>query len=98
MFLRAKKVGDKIKEGDKLAMVETDKAVIDFDAVEEGFLAQILVPDGTKDIDVNSPIAVLVSKAADVAAFKDYRLGDGVGEEEGQFVIIIWLWIVMFFF
>jgi len=39
-------VGDRIKEGDKLAMVETDKATIDFDAVEEGFLAKILVPNG----------------------------------------------------
>ncbi len=48
-----KKVGDRIKEGDKLALVETDKATIDFDAVEEGFLAKILVPAGTRDVKVS---------------------------------------------
>ncbi len=68
-----KKVGDRIKEGDKLALVETDKATIDFDAVEEGFLAQILVPAGTKDVAVNTPIAVIVEKAEDVAAFADFK-------------------------
>lgn len=57
-------------------MVETDKAVIDFDAVEEGFLAKILVADGAKDVPVNSPIAVIVPKAADVGAFADFQLGN----------------------
>jgi pyruvate dehydrogenase E2 component (dihydrolipoamide acetyltransferase) len=67
-------VGDRIKEGDKLALVETDKATIDFDAVEEGYLAKILVPGGTRDVKVNSPIAVIVEKAEDVPAFADFKV------------------------
>jgi pyruvate dehydrogenase E2 component (dihydrolipoamide acetyltransferase) len=63
----------------RLLKIETDKAVLDFDAVEEGFLAKILVPDGTKDVKVNSPIAIIVPKKDDVAAFANYSLGDASG-------------------
>ncbi len=74
LFFSSFQVGDRIKEGDKLALVETDKATIDFDAVEEGYLAKILVPNGTRDVKVNSPIAVIVEKAEDVAAFADFKV------------------------
>ena len=49
-----KKEGDKIKSGDVLAAVETDKAVVDFDYNEEGYLAKILFPSGSKDVNVGT--------------------------------------------
>jgi len=52
-----KKVGDAIKAGDILAEIETDKATMEFEAVDEGSLAEILVPEGTEHIAVNAPIA-----------------------------------------
>ncbi|HUE18450.1 MAG TPA: pyruvate dehydrogenase complex E1 component subunit beta [Stellaceae bacterium] len=52
-----KKVGDPIKAGDVLAEIETDKAVMEFEAVDEGSLAEILVPEGAEHIAVNAPIA-----------------------------------------
>src|ERR1700691_3832409 len=52
-----KKVGDAIKAGDMLAEIETDKATMEFEAVDEGSLAEILVPEGTEHIAVNAPIA-----------------------------------------
>ena len=48
----AKAEGDELNEGDVLAQVETDKATMDMETPEEGFLAKILVPDGTKEIPV----------------------------------------------
>ena len=47
-----KEVGEQLNEGDVLAQVETDKAVMDMETPEEGYLAKILIPDGTKDIPV----------------------------------------------
>src|ERR1700733_5045255 len=52
-----KKVGDAIKAGDILAEIETDKATMEFEAVDEGSLAEILVPEGTEHVAVNAPIA-----------------------------------------
>lgn len=57
-----KAVGDAFKAGDVIAKVETDKATVDFESQEEGFLAQILVPAGTS-VTVGSPIAVTVRRA-----------------------------------
>lgn len=74
-----KREGDAIKEGDKLASIETDKATLDLDAVEDGYLAKILVPEGSKDVRVNRPIAVICENKDDVAAFKDF-----VPEDEGD--------------
>lgn len=45
-----KKEGDKLSEGDLLALIETDKATMDFETPEEGYLAKILVPSGSKDV------------------------------------------------
>ena len=51
-----KSVGEAIQVGDILAEIETDKATMDFESQEEGFLAKILIPEGTKDINVNQVI------------------------------------------
>ncbi|QLL31420.1 hypothetical protein HG536_0B02830 [Torulaspora globosa] len=69
-----KKEGDKLSPGEVIAEVETDKAQMDFEFQEEGYLAKILVPEGTKDIPVNKPIAVYVEEESDVAAFKDFKV------------------------
>ena len=57
-----KKVGDKVKSGDVLAEIETDKATMEVEAVDEGTLAQIVVPEGTENVAVNQPIAVLAGE------------------------------------
>ncbi|CDO95553.1 unnamed protein product [Kluyveromyces dobzhanskii CBS 2104] len=72
----SKNVGDKLSPGDVLAEVETDKAQMDFEFQEEGYLAQILVPGGTKDIPVNKPLAVYVEEEGDVAAFANFTAAD----------------------
>src|ERR1700712_4278667 len=56
-----KKEGDVIKAGDILAEIETDKATMEVEAVDEGVLGKILIPDGTAGVKVNAPIAVLVA-------------------------------------
>ncbi|HME30243.1 MAG TPA: pyruvate dehydrogenase complex dihydrolipoamide acetyltransferase [Pseudolabrys sp.] len=63
-----KKEGDKIKSGDVIAEIETDKATMEYEAVDDGTLAQIVVPEGTKDVAVNSVIAVLAGEGEDVKA------------------------------
>ncbi|KXI94937.1 hypothetical protein ACS49_03400 [Bacillus cereus] len=65
-----KKVGDALQPGESIAEVETDKASMDFEFQEEGFLAKILVPDGTQDIPVGKPVAVYVEDSGDVAALR----------------------------
>ena len=69
------KEGDEVAAGDIYCEVETDKAMIDWEAQEEGFLAKILVGDGAKNIPIGQPVAIVVDDAADVAAFKDYTGG-----------------------
>ena len=63
-----KKEGDKVKAGDILAEIETDKATMEYEAIEEGVIAKILVPEGTVDVAVNAPIAVLAAEGEDVKA------------------------------
>ena len=62
-----KKVGDKIKSGDILAEIETDKATMEVEAVDEGVLAKILVPDGAQDVPVNQLIALIAGEGEDAA-------------------------------
>ncbi|MFN0194015.1 MAG: pyruvate dehydrogenase complex dihydrolipoamide acetyltransferase [Aestuariivirga sp.] len=65
-----KKEGDKVKSGDVLAEIETDKATMEVEAVDEGTLGKILIADGTDDVAVNTPIAVILGegeKASDIA-------------------------------
>src|SRR5918995_4390445 len=63
-----KKEGDKVKPGDILAEIETDKATMEVEAIDEGVLARILVSDGTDNVAVNTPIAVLAGEGEDVSA------------------------------
>ncbi len=61
-----KKVGDTIKAGDALAEIETDKATMEVEAVDEGTLARIIVPEGTENVAVNLPIAVIAAEGESV--------------------------------
>ena len=58
-----KSEGDKVKSGDVIAEIETDKATMEVEAVDEGTLGKILVPEGTADVAVNTPIAMILAKA-----------------------------------
>jgi pyruvate dehydrogenase E1 component beta subunit len=66
-----KKEGDPIKSGDVIAEIETDKATMEVEAVDEGTLGKILVPEGTNDVAVNTPIAMILAEGEDTAALKD---------------------------
>eukprot|EP01041_Mallomonas_annulata_P031446 gene31446-53755_t len=63
------KEGDSVKSGDILAEIETDKATMEFEAVDEGVMGKILIAEGTAGVKVNTPIAVLVEdgESADAA-------------------------------
>ena len=63
-----KKEGDTVKSGDVIAEIETDKATMEVEAVDEGTIAKILVPEGTQDVAVNDVIAVLAGDGEDVKA------------------------------
>jgi pyruvate dehydrogenase E1 component beta subunit len=72
------KEGDDVKSGDILAEIETDKATMEFEAVDEGKIAKILVPEGTDGVKVGQPIALL---AADGEAVSDAPAAPGKAEE-----------------
>jgi len=63
-----KKEGETVKAGDVIAEIETDKATMEVEAVDEGTLGKILVPEGAQDIAVNAPIAVLLAEGEDKSA------------------------------
>ena len=63
-----KKEGDTIKSGDVIAEIETDKATMEVEAVDEGVLARILIPDGTENVAVNTPIAVIAGEGEDASS------------------------------
>lgn len=62
------KVGDKVKSGQILAEIETDKATMEFEAVDEGIISQLLVAAGTAGVKVNAPIAVIVEEGESLSA------------------------------
>jgi pyruvate dehydrogenase E1 component subunit beta len=66
-----KKEGDKVKSGDIIAEIETDKATMEVEAVDEGTLGKILIPEGTEDVAVNTPIAVILGDGEDKSAIKE---------------------------
>jgi pyruvate dehydrogenase E1 component beta subunit len=66
-----KQEGDTVKSGDVIAEIETDKATMEVEAVDEGTLGKILVPAGTNDVAVNTPIAVILGDGEDAATLKD---------------------------
>ncbi|XP_019443513.1 PREDICTED: dihydrolipoyllysine-residue acetyltransferase component 2 of pyruvate dehydrogenase complex, mitochondrial-like isoform X1 [Lupinus angustifolius] len=68
-----KKEGDKVSTGEVLCEVETDKATVELECMEEGYLAKIVHGDGSKEIKVGEVIAVTVEDEEDIAKFKDYH-------------------------
>lgn len=74
-----KKVGDEVAAGDVLCEVETDKATISWESQEEGYVAAILLPGGSKDVPIGTPAAVLVEDKSLVAAFANFTAADASG-------------------
>jgi pyruvate dehydrogenase E1 component beta subunit len=74
-----KKEGDSIKTGDVIAEIETDKATMEVEAIDDGTLGEILVPEGTNDVAVNTPIATILAEGEDKAA-----VGDGKSAPPAQ--------------
>ncbi|KAE9355605.1 hypothetical protein PF008_g3988 [Phytophthora fragariae] len=70
------KEGDAITAGDIVCEIETDKAVVDYEATDDMFLAKILIPEGTENIPVGQPMMVVCDEEESVAAFKDFKLED----------------------
>ena len=67
-----KKEGDEVHSGDVLAEIETDKATMEVEAVDDGKIAKILVPEGAQGIKVNEPIALLLGEGEDAAALASF--------------------------
>ncbi|RVW52085.1 Dihydrolipoyllysine-residue acetyltransferase component 3 of pyruvate dehydrogenase complex, mitochondrial [Vitis vinifera] len=81
-----KKEGDKISPGEVLCEVETDKATVEMECMEEGYLAKIIQGDGAKEIKVGEVIAITVEEEEDIAKFKDYKPSpsDAAAESKGS--------------
>jgi len=67
------KVGDKVGPGDVLCDIETDKATIDYEMQDEGYVAKLFYEAGTKDIPLGKILAVLVEDKEDIAAFANWN-------------------------
>jgi pyruvate dehydrogenase E1 component subunit beta len=77
-----KREGDAIKTGDVIAEIETDKATMEVEAIDDGTLGKILVPEGTNDVAVNTPIATILAEGEDKSALAPTApapAGDGNG-------------------
>ena len=73
------KEGDAVQSGDMLAEIETDKATMEVEAIDEGVLAKILVPEGTEGVAVNAPIAVLLEDGEDASDIQEAVNAASVG-------------------
>ena len=60
--------GDEVRSGDVIAEIETDKATMEVEAVDEGRLGKIMIPEGTDDVAVNTPIAMILAAGEDASA------------------------------
>src|SRR2546429_3568829 len=67
-----KKEGDEVHSGDIIAEIETDKATMEYEAVDEGRIGKIIVPEGAQGIKVNQPIALLLEEGEDAAALEKF--------------------------
>ena len=65
------KEGDNVQSGDIMAEIETDKATMEFEAVDEGIIGKILIPEGTENVSVNTAIALLLEDGEDVLALEN---------------------------
>lgn len=80
-----KKEGDKVSAGDVLCEIETDKAIVDMESMEDGYLAKIIHGDGAKEIKIGEVIAIMVEDEDDIAKFKDYTpSGQGAANEKAS--------------
>jgi pyruvate dehydrogenase E1 component beta subunit len=79
-----KKEGDTIKTGDVIAEIETDKATMEVEAIDDGTLGKILVPEGTNDVAVNTPIAMILAEGEDKAALTDGKSAPATAEATRQ--------------
>ncbi|HET6376542.1 MAG TPA: pyruvate dehydrogenase complex dihydrolipoamide acetyltransferase, partial [Methylocella sp.] len=79
-----KKEGDKIKPGDVLAEIETDKAAMEVEAADEGVLAKIIVPEGTADVPVNKVIGIIAGEGEDTAAAAARGTGQALSAKESK--------------
>src|SRR3981189_2282221 len=70
-----KKEGDEVHSGDVLAEIETDKATMEFAAVDDGRVGKILVPEGAQGVKVNQPIAVLLGEDEDASVLEKFAGG-----------------------
>src|ERR1700691_5990574 len=66
-----KKEGEAVKTGDVIAEIETDKATMEYEAIDDGVIAKIVVPEGTNDVPVNQLIAVMAQEGEDPKAAAD---------------------------
>ena len=78
------KEGDAIKAGDVIAEIETDKATMEVEAVDEGRLGKILVGEGTEGVKVNTPIAVILGEGEDASALQAPSRTRAAGREEAD--------------
>jgi pyruvate/2-oxoglutarate dehydrogenase complex dihydrolipoamide acyltransferase (E2) component len=67
------KEGDRIQSGDLIAEIETDKATMEFEAVDEGIIGKILISEGSEGVKVNSPIAVILDEGEELEANEEAR-------------------------
>lgn len=73
------KVGDKVTAGDTIAEIQTDKSTVGFEVQDDGYIGQILAPEGNQDVEVGKPVVVIVKKKDSVAAFSNYT-GEATAE------------------
>ncbi len=78
------KEGDTVKSGTILAEIETDKATMEFEAVDEGKIGQILVAEGTEGVKVNSPIATLLADGEAPGAAPAKKAKSGCAGQSGK--------------
>lgn len=69
-----KKVGDAVAAGDVLVEIETDKAQMDFECQEDGYIAKILVDSNTKEVNISQPIAIIVENKEDIEKFANFTV------------------------
>ncbi|KAL8113678.1 hypothetical protein AgCh_020842 [Apium graveolens] len=81
-----KKEGDQVSTGEVLCEVETDKATVEMECMEEGYLAKIIHGDGAKEIKVGEVIAITVEDKEDIAKFKDYKPSDAAASPKDSSV------------
>lgn len=78
-----KKEGDRLNEGDLLAEIETDKATMAFETPEEGYLAKILVPAGTKGVPLGQPLCIIVEDEDEIGKYKDFTVEQAIAAAGG---------------